>query len=290
MTLEPAIVVRLVGAEVVENDVDGGVRVVSDDTVHKIEEFDAPPAIFVGGSDLASGHLEGRKQGRSAVALVVVTMTGQSPAIRQFQIPLGALQRLDRGFFVDTDHDRVLRGRHVEPHHIGGLGDELKIIALAPGFAPREVDLLGTQDAPDLLSCTSPNSAAISLPVQRANPAGGGRSNTARIRLPVSALYFGTEPGRGLSTRPASPSRLNRPRHRLTVRGIVSTARAIDRVERPSAANKMIRARKTSRCSVVGARTRASSTARSSGVNRTSAALGIIPMLNHESAFGETGY
>src|SRR5205814_9999756 len=60
MTLEPAIVVRLVGAEVVENDVDGGVRVVSDDTVHKIEEFDAPPAIFVGGSDLASGHLEGR--------------------------------------------------------------------------------------------------------------------------------------------------------------------------------------------------------------------------------------
>jgi hypothetical protein len=55
-------------------------------------------------------------------------------------------------------------------------------------------------------------------------------------------------------------------------RGMVFTARAIDRVERPSAANKMIRERKTSRCSVVGARTRASSAARSSGVSRTSAA------------------
>jgi hypothetical protein len=49
-------------------------------------------------------------------------------------------------------------------------------------------------------------------------------------------------------------------------RGMVFTARAINRVERPSAANKMIRERKTSRCSVVGARTRASSAARSSGV------------------------
>ena len=62
----------------------------------------------------------------------------------------------------------------------------------------------------------------------------------------------------------------------LTVRGMVPSVRAIDRVERPSSASKMIRARNTSRCSVVGARTRASSTARSASVSRTSA-LGIIP-------------
>jgi hypothetical protein len=48
---------------------------------------------------------------------------------------------------------------------------------------------------------------------------------------------------------------------------MVSNMRAIERVERPSAANNTIRARKTSRCSVVGARTRASSTARSSDVS-----------------------
>jgi hypothetical protein len=71
---------------------------------------------------------------------------------------------------------------------------------------------------------------------------------------------------------------------------MVLSVRAIDRVERPSSASKMIRARNTSRCSVVGARTRASSTARSSGVSRTSAALGIIPTLNHESWLRKSGY
>jgi hypothetical protein len=71
---------------------------------------------------------------------------------------------------------------------------------------------------------------------------------------------------------------------------MVPSVRAIERVEHPSAASKMIRARKTSRCSVVGARTRASSTARSRGDSRTSAALGSITMLNHESALRKGGY
>jgi hypothetical protein len=89
---------------------------------------------------------------------------------------------------------------------------------------------------------------------------------------------------------PTNPARANRPRQPLTVRGIVSSVRAIERVERPSAASKMTRARKTSRCSVVGARTRASSTARSSGDSRTSVALGIIATLNHESTLHKSGY
>ena len=78
-------------------------------------------------------------------------MTGQSPAVRELQIALGPLQRLDRGLFVDTNDDRVLGRCHVEPDHIGGLGDELRIAALAPGFASGEVDLLGAKEAPDIL-------------------------------------------------------------------------------------------------------------------------------------------
>ena len=78
-------------------------------------------------------------------------MARQSSAVGQLQISLGSLQRLDRGFFVDTDDDRILRGRYVQPHHVGGFGDELGIVALAPGFAPREVDLLAAQEAPNLL-------------------------------------------------------------------------------------------------------------------------------------------
>src|SRR5580765_7128964 len=45
VTLEPAVVFGLVGVEVVEDDVDGGVRVASDDIVHEIEEFDPASAI-----------------------------------------------------------------------------------------------------------------------------------------------------------------------------------------------------------------------------------------------------
>jgi len=74
------------------------------------------------------------------------------------------------------------------------------------------------------------------------------------------------------------------------LRGIVPAVRAIDRVERPSIASKMIRARGTSRCSVVDARNRASSAARSSGESRTSAALGIISMLTHEAGCRDSGY
>ena len=88
---------------------------------------------------------------RGAVALVIVAVAGQRPAVRQLQIALRPLQRLDRGLFVDADDDRVLGRRHVEPDHVGGLGDELGIVALAPGFAPGEVDLLRAQEAPDIL-------------------------------------------------------------------------------------------------------------------------------------------
>ena len=140
--LKPAIILRLMGIEIVEDDVDGGVRIVREDIVHEIEEFDPAATILVGGGDLAGRHFKGRKEGRSAIALIVMTMTRQSPAIWQLQISLGALERLDRGLFVDTDDDRVLRRCHVEPHHIGSLADELRIFALAPGLPPGEINLL----------------------------------------------------------------------------------------------------------------------------------------------------
>ena len=78
-------------------------------------------------------------------------MAGQGPAVRQLQVALRPLQRLDRGLLIDTDDDRVLGRRHIEPDHVGGLGGELRIVALAPGFAPGEVDLLGAQEAPEIL-------------------------------------------------------------------------------------------------------------------------------------------
>jgi hypothetical protein len=224
VTLQPAIALRLVGIEVVEDDVDRRIGIAGDDIIHEVEEFDASPSILVRDRDFAGGDLKGCSRG--AIALLVMVMTSQRPAVGQLQVPLGALQGLDRRLFIDADDDRILRRRHVEPNHIGGLGDELGIVALAPGFATREIDLLPAQEAPD--SCTSPNSAAISPPVQRANPVGGSRSSTARMR----------RPGCGLSANPVKPSRANRPRQPLIVRGMVPSVHTIERVEHPSAASK----------------------------------------------------
>ena len=82
---EPAIVPGLVGVEIVEDDVDGRVRVSGNDIVHEVEELDAPPARLVRGGDLAGRHLEGGKQGGGAIALVIVAMAGQGPAVRELR-------------------------------------------------------------------------------------------------------------------------------------------------------------------------------------------------------------
>jgi hypothetical protein len=61
------------------------------------------------------------------------------------------------------------------------------------------------------------------------------------------------------------------------MRGWTPTSAAIERVLRPSAASNTMHARFMSRCAVVGARQRASSTFRIFGLSQTSLALGIIP-------------
>jgi hypothetical protein len=68
-------------------------------------------------------HLEGGKQGDRAVALVIVAMAGRCPAIQDLEIAPHSLQRLDRGLLVDTDDNRVLGRRRVEPlgHELGSL-------------------------------------------------------------------------------------------------------------------------------------------------------------------------
>jgi hypothetical protein len=65
---------------------------------------------------------------------------------------------------------------------------------------------------------------------------------------------------------------------------------AIDRVLRPAAANRTIRARFKSRCNVTGERQQAARTLRSFLERSTSLALGIIPILNHDSRFKKSGY
>lgn len=61
------------------------------------------------------------------------------------------LERLDVRLLVDREHERALRRVEVEADDLGALGHEVGIVALAPGLLAVEVNLLGPQEAPDIL-------------------------------------------------------------------------------------------------------------------------------------------
>jgi len=96
----------------------------------------------VGCNDPSGGDFERREQGRCAVPLVVVALAGQRASVCQLQIALRPLQCLDRRFLVDTQNDRLGGRIDVEADHIGGFRRERGVVALAPGFAGGQVDLV----------------------------------------------------------------------------------------------------------------------------------------------------
>src|SRR6266702_1680658 len=117
--------------------------------------------------DLSGGDFERRKQRCVAMPLVIVALAGQRATIGQLQIALRSLQGLDRGLLVHAWHNG-LRGRgDVEANNIGGFGRKVRVVALAPGLASREVNLVAAQEPPDILDVN----IAQRLGQQRAGPA-----------------------------------------------------------------------------------------------------------------------
>jgi hypothetical protein len=72
-------------------------------------------------------------------SLKVVAVRRQGAAVGQAQVALCAIERLDRGLLVDTEHNRVFRRRKVEADDIGSFGRELWILALAPALAAAQI-------------------------------------------------------------------------------------------------------------------------------------------------------
>ena len=113
-----------------------------------------------------------------------MALAGQGAAIGQLQIALRSLQSLDRRLFVHAQHNGLLGRGDIEANNIGGFGRKVRVVALTPGFASGEVNLVIAQEPPDILDVkTSPGAPASSGPVQRANPSGAGLSSNLRIRL-----------------------------------------------------------------------------------------------------------
>src|SRR6476469_3895263 len=150
MAREPLFVL-LVRIQIIEDDLEPGFGIGRNNLVHEGQELLAAPALLVRARDLARRHLERGEQGRGAVPLIVVAVSRQRASVRQLQIALRALQRLDRRFLVDTYDDGIVGRRHVEADHIGSLAGELRIVALAPALATAEIDLVFAQGTPDVL-------------------------------------------------------------------------------------------------------------------------------------------
>ena len=106
--LEPAILLRFVSVQVVEDHVDFALRVLGHDLVHEIEKFATAAARIVPCFDLASSDVQRCEKSRCSVPFVAMAEAVQGLAVRQPKIALRPLQRLNVRLLINTDHDRFL--------------------------------------------------------------------------------------------------------------------------------------------------------------------------------------
>jgi ADP-dependent phosphofructokinase/glucokinase len=82
---------------------------------------------------------------------------------------LRPFQGLDRRLFIDVENDRFGGRVHIKADDLGGLRRKVRIVALAPGFAGRQIDLVMPQATPDI----------IKNPRSKLRGIGGARSEQA---------------------------------------------------------------------------------------------------------------
>src|SRR5260370_28309989 len=74
---------------------------------------------------------------------------------------------MERGLLVKAKPKGLWGGGDVEANNIGGFGRKVRVGALAPGLASREVNLVAAREPPDILDVN----IAQRLGQQRAGPA-----------------------------------------------------------------------------------------------------------------------
>src|SRR6266404_5227719 len=128
MPLEPALYRRgLVGGIIVDDEMQVEIgQSPFVDGLEKAEELAMPVAGHALADDCAVEHVESRKQGRGAVALVVMRHR-PAAALLHRQPRLGAVERLDLAFFIDRQHQGLVGRIEVKADDILDLGDEVRI-------------------------------------------------------------------------------------------------------------------------------------------------------------------
>src|SRR5262245_28405766 len=298
LVLEPAVAsheaddgLRKVDIEIVADDIPSDVRGgARQQAAEKARKILFGPGIADHALDLAGGDVEGGNQGLSAMA-AVLELTPFDLAWHHRQSRRDALKGLDAGHLVDRDGAMaVIRGGRglVDRADVralcveGGIGLRGQPIADAMWFEvglffkkrPTErCEMIGTR--PRRMA-----SSAISRWLQwlMGRSLSEGFSHVIATRAQIcSAVKVAGAPDRGASASlsgTACPSAACR--HRLrqyrTVLGQTPSSRALARAPVPSAASRMMRARRASCCGVEWVRTRRSSASRCSGKTVTGSA------------------
>jgi hypothetical protein len=97
------------------------------DGLQELLELDRAVAGVQGADDLARREVQGGVEAGGARALVVVAgALGHAGQHRQDR--RAAIQRLDLGLLIDTQHDRALGRVEVQTHDVADLVDELWVL------------------------------------------------------------------------------------------------------------------------------------------------------------------
>lgn len=92
MPRQPAVLLGLVGVEVIQNDVNLFVGMLRDHVIHEVEEFSSPSPRVMSDLYLADRYLKSSKECTRAVPLVAVAEPVQGFAIGKMQPALRSLQ------------------------------------------------------------------------------------------------------------------------------------------------------------------------------------------------------
>ena len=217
-----------------------------------------PVALHALPDDGAVEHVERGKQGRRAVADVVVGHC-PGPALFHRQTRLGAIQRLDLALLIDRQHQAVRRRVDVKADDVVHLGGKLRITAEFEDPQPVRRQTMGAPDFCTVLTA-KPIALAIARLVQWVVSPGGGPSVRA-INCATTGSGTGGLPGlRVLScSSPSTPASMKRRCQRHT-QGLETPARRmISAVPQPSAVARMICARHTCFWALLRSATTASS-------------------------------
>ena len=101
MAFEPAVVLGLVGIEIVENDMDFFfVAVGVYEAIHEIQEFPASSTFVMASLNQASGGFESREERGGAMPFVFMSKARNSPSVGQPDVALCPLQSLNARLFI----------------------------------------------------------------------------------------------------------------------------------------------------------------------------------------------